>query len=109
MQENLSTLKIKSLKKNLREFNSNLSNVIEFLETLIPKNESLNVYEKKNTIYENKRTFRKKKRMLKFFRGRFYRGLYERVESNHVVSSCGIVSFWPTMSDKNDDTVPYDD
>ncbi|TBU15837.1 hypothetical protein CWI38_0179p0030 [Hamiltosporidium tvaerminnensis] len=74
--QKLSALKIKSLKKNLREFNSNLSNVIEFLETLIPKNESLNVYEKEIT--------------------RSYRGLYERVESNHVVSS-------------NNDTITYDD
>ncbi|TBU12383.1 hypothetical protein CWI38_0779p0070, partial [Hamiltosporidium tvaerminnensis] len=47
--------------------------------------------------------------MFELFRGRFYRGLSELLESEHVVSRDKIVSFWSTMWNKNDDTVTYDD
>ncbi|TBU08275.1 hypothetical protein CWI38_2283p0010 [Hamiltosporidium tvaerminnensis] len=97
-QEKLSTSETESFKKIMREFNLNLS-----------CNESLNVYEKKITMHESRKQFRKENRMFELFRGRFYRGLSERVESEHVVSRDEIVSFWSTMWNKNDDTVTYDD
>ncbi|KAK1350991.1 hypothetical protein LUQ84_000262 [Hamiltosporidium tvaerminnensis] len=108
-QEKLSTSETKSLKKIMREFNLNLSSVTDLSEALVKKNESLNVYEKKITMHENRKQFRKENRMFELFRDRFYRGLSERVESEHVVSRDEIVSFWSTMWNKNDDTVTYDD
>ncbi|TBU17347.1 hypothetical protein CWI38_0287p0010 [Hamiltosporidium tvaerminnensis] len=108
-QEKLSTSETKSLKKIMREFNLNLSSVTDLSGALVKKNESLNVYEKKITMYESRKQFRKENRMFELFRGRFYRGLSERVESEHVVSRDEIVSFWSTMWNKNDDTVTYDD
>ncbi|TBU11464.1 reverse transcriptase [Hamiltosporidium tvaerminnensis] len=108
-QEKLSTSETKSLKKIMREFNLNLSSVTDLSEALVKKNESLNVYEEKITMYERRKQFRKENRMFEIFRGRFYRGLSERVESEHVVSRDEIVSFWSTMWNKNDDTVTYDD
>ncbi|TBU19490.1 hypothetical protein CWI38_0210p0080, partial [Hamiltosporidium tvaerminnensis] len=108
-QEKLSTSETKSLKKIMREFNLNLSSVTDLSEALVKKNESLNVYEKKITMHESRKQFRKENRMFELFRGRFYRGLSERVESEHVVSRDEIVSFWSTMWNKNDDTVTYDD
>ncbi|KAK1350913.1 hypothetical protein LUQ84_000188 [Hamiltosporidium tvaerminnensis] len=108
-QEKLSTSETKSLKKIMREFNLNLSSVTDFSEALVKKNESLNVYEKKITMHESRKQFRKENRMFELFRGRFYRGLSERVESVHVVSRDEIVSFWSKMREKNDDTVTYDD
>ncbi|TBU13199.1 reverse transcriptase [Hamiltosporidium tvaerminnensis] len=108
-QEKLSTSETKSLKKIMREFNLNLSSVTDLSEALVKKNESLNVYEKKITMHESRKQFRKDNRMFELFRGRFYRGLTERVESEHVVSRDEIVSFWSTMWSKNDDTVTYDD
>ncbi|TBU12875.1 hypothetical protein CWI38_0597p0010, partial [Hamiltosporidium tvaerminnensis] len=90
-QKKLSTSETKSLKKIMREFNLNLSS-----------NESLNVYEKKISMHESRKQFRKENR-------RFYRGLSERVESEHVVSRDEIVSFWSTMWNKNDDIVTYND
>ncbi|TBU01254.1 hypothetical protein CWI36_1394p0010, partial [Hamiltosporidium magnivora] len=107
-QEKLSTSKTKSLKKIMREFNLNLSSVTDLSEALVKKNESLNVYEKKITMHESRKQFRKENRMFELFRDRFYRGLSERVESEHVVSRDEIVSFWSTMWNKNDDTVTYD-
>ncbi|TBU12455.1 hypothetical protein CWI38_0750p0020, partial [Hamiltosporidium tvaerminnensis] len=103
-QEMLSTSETKSLKKIMREFNLNLSSVTDLSEALVKKNESLNVYEKKITMHESRKQFRKENRMFELFRGRFYRGLSERVESEHVVSRDEIVSFWSTMWNKNDDT-----
>ncbi|TBU10837.1 hypothetical protein CWI38_1522p0020, partial [Hamiltosporidium tvaerminnensis] len=108
-QEKLSTSETKSLKKIMREFNLNLSSVTDLSEALVKKNESLNVYEKKITMHESRKQFRKENRMFELFRGRFYRGLSERVESEHVVSRDEIVSFWSTMWNKNDDAVTYDD
>ncbi|TBU11582.1 hypothetical protein CWI38_1129p0010, partial [Hamiltosporidium tvaerminnensis] len=108
-QDKLSTSETKSLKKIMREFNLNLSSVTDLSEALVKKNESLNVYEKKITMHESRKQFRKENRMFELFRGRFYRGLSERVESEHVVSRDEIVSFWSTMWNKNDDTVTYDD
>ncbi|KAK1350582.1 hypothetical protein LUQ84_000810 [Hamiltosporidium tvaerminnensis] len=96
-QEKLSTSETKSLKKIMREFNLNLSSVTDLSEALVKKNESLNVYEKKITMHESRKQFRKENRMFELFRGRFYRGLSERVESEHVVSRDEIVSFWSTM------------
>ncbi|KAK1350888.1 hypothetical protein LUQ84_000165 [Hamiltosporidium tvaerminnensis] len=93
----------------MREFNLNLSSVTDLSGALVKKNESLNVYEKKMTMHESRKQFRKDNRMFEFFRGRFYRGLSERVESRHVVSRDEIVSFWSTMWNKNDETVTYDD
>ncbi|TBU11056.1 hypothetical protein CWI38_1410p0020 [Hamiltosporidium tvaerminnensis] len=87
-QEKLSTSETKSLKKIIREFNLNLSSVTDLSEAL---------------------QFRKENRMFELFRGRFYRGLSERVESEHVVSRDEIGSFWSTLWNKNDDTVTYDD
>ncbi|TBU12814.1 reverse transcriptase [Hamiltosporidium tvaerminnensis] len=72
-------------------------------------NESLNVYEKKIAMHESSKQFLKENRMFELFRGRFYRGLSERVESEHVVSRDEIVGFWSTMWNKNDETVMYDD
>ncbi|KAK1350587.1 hypothetical protein LUQ84_000814 [Hamiltosporidium tvaerminnensis] len=92
-QEKLSTSETKSLKKIMREFNLNLSSVTDLSEALVKKNVSLNVYEKKITMYESRKQFRKENRMFELFRGRFYRGLSERVESEHVVSRDEIVSF----------------
>ncbi|TBU10513.1 hypothetical protein CWI38_1708p0010 [Hamiltosporidium tvaerminnensis] len=92
-QEKLSTSGTKSLGKIRREFNLDLSSVTDLSEALVKKNESLNVYEKKITMHES----------------RFYRGLSERVESEHVVSRDEIVSFWSIMWNKNDDTVTYND
>ncbi|TBU10673.1 hypothetical protein CWI38_1617p0010, partial [Hamiltosporidium tvaerminnensis] len=97
-QEKLSTLETKS-------FNSDT----DLSEALVKKNESLNVHEKKITIHESRKQFRKENRMFELFRGRFYRGLSERMESEHVVSRDEIVSFWSTMWNKNDDAVTYDD
>ncbi|KAK1348351.1 hypothetical protein LUQ84_002356 [Hamiltosporidium tvaerminnensis] len=108
-QEKLSTSEKKSLKKIMREFNLNLSSITDLSEALVKKNESLNVYEKKITMHESRKQFRKENRMFELFRGRFYRGLSERVESEHVVSRDEIVSFWSTMWNKNDYTVTYDD
>ncbi|TBU11359.1 reverse transcriptase, partial [Hamiltosporidium tvaerminnensis] len=108
-QEKLSTPETKSLKKIMREFNLNLSSVTDLSEALVKKNESLNVYEKKITMYASRKQFRKENRIFELFRGRFYRGLSERVESEHVVSRDEIVSFWSTMWNKNDETVTYDD
>ncbi|KAK1347685.1 hypothetical protein LUQ84_002948 [Hamiltosporidium tvaerminnensis] len=108
-QEKLSTSETKSLKKIMGEFNYNLSSVTDLSEALVKKNESLNVYEKKITIHESRKQFRKENRMFELFRGRFYRKLSERVESEHVVSRDEIVSFWSTMWNKNDYTVMYDD
>ncbi|KAK1347689.1 hypothetical protein LUQ84_002952 [Hamiltosporidium tvaerminnensis] len=108
-QEKLSTSETKSLKKIMGEFNYNLSSVTDLSEALVKKNESLNVYEKKITMHESRKQFRKENRMFELFRGRFYRGLSERVESEHVVSRDEIVSFWSTMWNKNDYTVMYDD
>ncbi|TBU07999.1 hypothetical protein CWI36_0196p0010 [Hamiltosporidium magnivora] len=85
--------------QNHARVNLNLSSVTDLSEALVKKNGSLNIYEKKN--YDN--------RMFEIFRDRFYRGLSERVESEHVVSRDEIVSFWSTMWNKNDDTVTYDD
>ncbi|TBU10839.1 hypothetical protein CWI38_1520p0010, partial [Hamiltosporidium tvaerminnensis] len=48
-------------------------------------------------------------RIFELLRGRFYLGLSERFESEHVVKRDEIVSFWSTMWNKNDDTVTYDD
>ncbi|KAK1347821.1 hypothetical protein LUQ84_002802 [Hamiltosporidium tvaerminnensis] len=95
-QKKLSTSETKSLKKIMREFNLNLSSVTDLSEVLVKKNESLNVYEK-NTMYESRKRFRKENRMFEIFRGRFYRVLSERVESEHVVSRDEIVSFWSTI------------
>ncbi|TBU10069.1 reverse transcriptase, partial [Hamiltosporidium tvaerminnensis] len=108
-QEKHSTSETKSLKKIMREFNLNLSSVNDLSEALVKKNESLNVYEKKITMHESRKQFRKENRMFDLFRGRFYRGLSERVESEHVVSRDKNVSFWSTMWNENDDTVTYDD
>ncbi|TBU10333.1 reverse transcriptase, partial [Hamiltosporidium tvaerminnensis] len=108
-QKKLSTSETKSLKKIMREFNLNLSSVTDLSEALVKKNESLNVYEKKITMHESRKQFRKENRMFELFRDRFYRGLSERVESEHVVSRDEIVSFWSTMWSKNDDKVTYDD
>ncbi|TBU10471.1 reverse transcriptase, partial [Hamiltosporidium tvaerminnensis] len=108
-QEKLSTSETKSLKKIMREFNLNLSNVTDLSEALVKKNESLNVYEKKIAMHESRKQFRKENRMFKLFRGLFYRGLSERLESEHAVSRDEIVSFWSTMWNKNDDAVTYDD
>ncbi|TBU20178.1 reverse transcriptase [Hamiltosporidium tvaerminnensis] len=108
-QEKLSTSESKSLKKIMREFNLNLSSVTDLSEALVMKNESLNVYEKKIAMHESRKQFRKENRMFELFRGRFYRGLSERVESEHVVSRDEIVSFWSTMWNKNDKVVMYDD
>ncbi|TBU10378.1 reverse transcriptase [Hamiltosporidium tvaerminnensis] len=47
--------------------------------------------------------------MFELFRGRFYRGLSERVESEHVVYRDEISEFWSTMLNKNDDIVTSDD
>ncbi|TBU10083.1 hypothetical protein CWI38_2036p0010, partial [Hamiltosporidium tvaerminnensis] len=88
----------KHLKKIMREFNLNLSSVTDLSEALVKKNESLNQEE-----------IPKENRMFELFRGRFYRGLSEHVESEHVISRDEIVSFWSTMWNKNDDTVTYDD
>ncbi|TBU20463.1 reverse transcriptase [Hamiltosporidium tvaerminnensis] len=91
------------LSKDLLEkaqFNLNLSSVTDLSEALVKKNESLNVYEKKITMYENNRMF-------ELYRGRFYRGLSKRGESEHVVSRDEIVSFWSTIWNKNDETVTY--
>ncbi|TBU19956.1 reverse transcriptase, partial [Hamiltosporidium tvaerminnensis] len=99
-QEKLSTSETKSLKKIMREFNLNLSSVTDLSETLVKKNESLNVYEKKITMHETRKQFRKENRMFELFRGRFYRGLSERVESEQV--------FWSTMWNKNDKVVMID-
>ncbi|KAK1348282.1 hypothetical protein LUQ84_002287 [Hamiltosporidium tvaerminnensis] len=107
-QEKLSTLETKSLKKIMQEFNLNLSSVTDLSEALVKKNESLNVYEKKITMHEIRKQFRKENRMFELFRGRFYRGLSERVESEHVVSRDEIVSFWSTIWNKNDIEVTYD-
>ncbi|KAK1347804.1 hypothetical protein LUQ84_002785 [Hamiltosporidium tvaerminnensis] len=96
-QEKLSTSETKSLKKIMREFNLNLSSVTDLSEALVKKNESLNVYEKKITMHESRKQFRKENRMFEIFRGRFYRVLSERVESEHVVSRDEIVSFWSTI------------
>ncbi|KAK1347567.1 hypothetical protein LUQ84_003101 [Hamiltosporidium tvaerminnensis] len=80
-QEKLPTSETKSLKKIMREFNLNLSSVTDISKALAKKNESLNVYEKKITMYESRKRFRKENSMFELFRGRFYRGLSERVES----------------------------
>ncbi|TBU12226.1 hypothetical protein CWI38_0842p0010, partial [Hamiltosporidium tvaerminnensis] len=93
----------------MRELNLNLSSVTNLSEALVKKNESLNVYEKKITMHESRKQFRKENRMFEFLQGRFYRGLSERVKSEHVVSRDEIVSFWSTMWNKNDDTVTYED
>ncbi|TBU03195.1 acetyl-coenzyme A synthetase, partial [Hamiltosporidium magnivora] len=53
--------------------------------------------------------FRRENRIFELLRGRFYLGLSERFESEHVVKRDEIVSFWSTMWNKNDDTVTYDD
>ncbi|TBU10885.1 reverse transcriptase, partial [Hamiltosporidium tvaerminnensis] len=98
LQEKLSTSETKSLKKIMQD-------VTDLSEALVKKNESLNVYEKKITMHESRKQFRKENRMFELFRGRFYRGLSERVESEHVVSRDEIVSFWSTMWNKNDDTI----
>ncbi|TBU06043.1 hypothetical protein CWI36_0526p0020, partial [Hamiltosporidium magnivora] len=98
----------KKLYEIMREFNLNLSSVTDLSEALVKKNESLNVYEKKITMHESRKQFRKENRMFELFRGRFYRGLSERVKSEHVVSSDEIVSFWSTMWNKNTDTVTYE-
>ncbi|TBU20684.1 hypothetical protein CWI38_0035p0070 [Hamiltosporidium tvaerminnensis] len=98
----------KRFKKIMREFNLNLSSVTDLSEALVKKNESLNVYEKKITMHESRKQFRKENRMFELFRGRFYRGLSERVKSEIVVSSDEIVSFWSTMLNKNTDTVTYE-
>ncbi|KAK1348747.1 hypothetical protein LUQ84_001898 [Hamiltosporidium tvaerminnensis] len=103
-QEKLSTSELKSLKKIMREFNLNLSSVTDLSVAIVKKNESLNVYEKKITMHESRKQFRKENHMFELFRGRFYRGLSERVKSEHVVSRDEIVSFWSTMWNKNDDT-----
>ncbi|KAK1347931.1 hypothetical protein LUQ84_002627 [Hamiltosporidium tvaerminnensis] len=108
-QEKLSTSETKSLRKIMREFNLNLSSLTAISEALVKKNESLNVYEKKITMHESRKQFRKENRMFELFRGRFYRGLSERVESEHVVSRDEIGSFWSTVWNKNDDTVTDDD
>ncbi|TBU11470.1 hypothetical protein CWI38_1190p0020 [Hamiltosporidium tvaerminnensis] len=85
-QEKLSTSETKSLKKIMREFNLNLSSVTDLSEAL-----------KKITMHESRKQFRKENRMFELFRGRFYRGLSERVESEHVVSRDETVSFWSTI------------
>ncbi|TBU10677.1 hypothetical protein CWI38_1615p0010, partial [Hamiltosporidium tvaerminnensis] len=99
-QEKLSTSETKSLNKITREFNLNLSSVTDLSVALVKKNESLNVYEKKNSKHESKSN--SEKRIICFSSS-------ERVESEHVVSRDEIVSFWSTMWNKNDDTVTYDD
>ncbi|TBU11508.1 hypothetical protein CWI38_1169p0010, partial [Hamiltosporidium tvaerminnensis] len=86
--------------KIMREFNLNLSSVTDLSEALVKKNESLNVYEKKIAIHESRKQFRKENRMFELFHGQFYRGLSERIESEHVVSRDEIVSFWSTMWNK---------
>ncbi|TBU10269.1 hypothetical protein CWI38_1889p0010 [Hamiltosporidium tvaerminnensis] len=72
-------------------------------------NEALNVYEKKITMHESRRKFRKENRMFEIFRVRFYLGLTERVESEHVVYRDEISEFWSTMWNKNDKVVTYDE
>ncbi|KAK1349317.1 hypothetical protein LUQ84_001496 [Hamiltosporidium tvaerminnensis] len=79
-QEKLFTSETKSLKKIMREFNLNFSSVTDLSEALVKKNKSLNVYRKKITMHESKKQFRKESRMFELFRGRFYRGLSERVD-----------------------------
>ncbi|KAK1350146.1 hypothetical protein LUQ84_001129 [Hamiltosporidium tvaerminnensis] len=93
----------------MREFNLDLSKINDLSEALVKKNEALNVYEKKITMYESRRKFRKENRMFELFRGRFYRGLSERVESEHVVYRDEISEFWSTMWNKNDKVVTYDE
>ncbi|TBU20941.1 hypothetical protein CWI38_0008p0140 [Hamiltosporidium tvaerminnensis] len=75
-QEKLSNSETKSPRKIMREFNLDLSQIND-LWALVKKNKSLNVYEKKVTIYES----------------RYYRGLSERVESEHVVNRDEISGF----------------
>ncbi|TBU11952.1 hypothetical protein CWI38_0965p0020 [Hamiltosporidium tvaerminnensis] len=106
-QEKLSTSETKSLKKIMRVFNLNLSSVTDLSEALVKKNESLNVYEKKITMHESRKQFRKENRMFELFRGRFYRGLSERVESEHVVSRDEIDDYLiPFVSDNHPTTFP---
>ncbi|TBU12713.1 hypothetical protein CWI38_0657p0010, partial [Hamiltosporidium tvaerminnensis] len=71
--EKLSSSQTKSLKKIMREFNLDLNKTNDLSEAL---------------------QFRKENRMFELFRGRYYRGLSERVESEHVVNRDEIVSFW---------------
>ncbi|TBU10092.1 reverse transcriptase, partial [Hamiltosporidium tvaerminnensis] len=99
-QEKLSTSETKSLKKIMREFNLNLSSVTDISEAL-----------KKITMHESRKQFRKENRMFEFFRGRFYRGLSERVESEHVVNRDEIVITYddysiPFASDNHSTTFP---
>ncbi|TBU12308.1 reverse transcriptase [Hamiltosporidium tvaerminnensis] len=108
-KEKLSTSKTKSLGKIRREFNLDLSKINDLSEALVKKNEALNVYEKKITMYESRRKFRKENRMFELFRGRFYRGLSGRFESEHVVYRDEISEFWSTMWNKNDKVVTYDE
>ncbi|TBT96971.1 hypothetical protein CWI36_3233p0010, partial [Hamiltosporidium magnivora] len=84
-QSKLSTSETKSLQKIMRKLNLNVKSVTDLSEALVKKNESLDVYEKKITDHESRKQFRKKNWMFELFRGRFYRGLFERVESEHVV------------------------
>ncbi|TBU10212.1 hypothetical protein CWI38_1938p0010 [Hamiltosporidium tvaerminnensis] len=46
-------------------FNLDLSKTNDFSETLVKKNESLNVYQRKLTMYENRKKFRRENRVFK--------------------------------------------
>ncbi|TBU11757.1 reverse transcriptase, partial [Hamiltosporidium tvaerminnensis] len=108
-REELSSSQTKSLKKIMREFNLDLNKTNDLSKAVVKKNELITIYEKKLTMYESRKQFRKENRMFELFRGRYYRGLSERVESEHVVNRDEIVSFWSKMWNKNNEMVTYDE
>ncbi|TBT98011.1 hypothetical protein CWI36_2587p0010 [Hamiltosporidium magnivora] len=60
-------------------------------------------------MHESRRKFRKENRMFEIFRVRFYLGLTERVESEHVFYRDEILEFWSILWNKNDKVVTYDE
>ncbi|TBU13241.1 reverse transcriptase [Hamiltosporidium tvaerminnensis] len=88
------------LSKDLLEkarFNLNMKSETDLSEAL-----------KKITMHESRKKFGKENRMFELFRGRFYRGLSDRVESEHVVCRDEIDDYLiPFVSDNPPTTFPF--
>ncbi|TBU08805.1 hypothetical protein CWI36_0096p0010 [Hamiltosporidium magnivora] len=89
-------------------FNLDLSKTNDFSETLVKKNESLNVYQRKLTMYENRKKFRRENRVFKISEVKLLRLI--RACEFQAYSQSGLnCRFLVYNVGKNDERVTYDD